>query len=229
MASTHARAWQAASARTPIAPADFRIQSSGPVADWRLSLPRLTGAGVTLRQLEKDDAATLIKVLTTEEVTRFISPPPTRVEGFERFIAWTHRERLAGDYACFGVVPPGQETAVGLFQLRAIGPGFETAEWGFALGSMHWGTGIFEHAARLILDFAFETVGVRRLEARAAVQNGRGNGALQKMGAYREGVLRGSLFVPGQQLDQALWSILDEDWLRCKTDASTRRTDGRTR
>ena len=38
-----------------------------------------------------------------------------------------------------------------------------------------------------MLDFAFETVGVHRLEARSAVANGRGNGALRKMGAVQEG------------------------------------------
>ena len=59
---------------------------------------------------------------------------------------------------------------------------------------------------------------MRRLEARAAVQNGRGNGALRKLGAYQEGVLRGSLLIPGQQLDQAFWSILDEDWRRVRTE-----------
>ena len=194
------------------------LEPTAPVCvSWQAGPPALRGAGVTLRGLQKVDAPKLMAVLTTEEVTRFIAPPPTRVEGFERFIAWSHRERLAGDYACFGVVPDGQESAVGLFQLRTIGPGFETAEWGFALGSMHRGTGVFENAAQLILDFAFDSVGVRRLEARAAVRNGRGNGALKKMGAYREGTLRGSLLMPGQQLDQALWSILDDDWRTART------------
>ncbi len=41
----------------------------------------------------------------TVEVSRFISPPPTTVEGFERFILWAQRERQAGNYACFAVVP----------------------------------------------------------------------------------------------------------------------------
>ena len=201
----------------PVAP----MHTAQPVAAicpaWRLELPQLRGAGVTLRELQQVDAPTLMAVLATEEVTRFIAPPPTKVEGFERFIAWSHRQRRAGDYACFGVLPAGQETAIGIFQLRTIGPGFEAAEWGFALGSAFWGTGVFEHAARPILDFAFSTLGVRRLEARAAVHNGRGNRALQKLGAVREGTLRGSLLIQGQPVDQTLWSILDEDWRRVRT------------
>jgi RimJ/RimL family protein N-acetyltransferase len=67
-------------------------------------------------------------------------------------------------------------------------------------------------AARLTLGFAFDTVGVHRLEARAAIKNGRGNGALAKIGAVREGVLRKSFLRNGEYFDQALWSILRDDW-----------------
>jgi aminoglycoside 6'-N-acetyltransferase len=68
-------------------------------------------------------------------------------------------------------------------------------------------------AARLLLDFAFNDLRVHRLEARAALANGRGQGAMRKLGAVREGVLRRSLATAdGQRLDQVLWSLLGEDW-----------------
>ena len=156
-------------------------------------------------------------MLATEEVARFISPPPTTVEGFERFIAWTHRERAAGNYVCFAVVPHGMDTAVGIFQIRQLEPGFGTAEWGFAIGSAFWGTGVFVDGAKMVVDFAFDGVGVHRLEARAAVANGRGNGALRKVGAIQEGILRKSFLRNGEYLDQTLWTILDEDWRRAKS------------
>jgi len=180
--------------------------------DWRTGLPVLTGTRVTLREMRVSDATSLFAMLTTEEVARFISPPPTTVEGFERFIMWANRERAAGTYACFAIVPHGMDTAIGIFQVRQIEPAWGTAEWGFAIGSPFWGTGAFSDGARLVLDFAFETIGVHRLEARAAVQNARGNAALRKLGAVQEGVLRRSFLRNGQYLDQALWAILDEDW-----------------
>jgi len=180
--------------------------------DWRSGLPVLTGSNFTLRELRIDDAPSLLAMLTTEEVARFISPPPTTVEGFERFIAWTHRERLTGSFICFGIVPQGLSHAVGLFQLRSLEPGFASCEWGFAMGSSFWGTGVFAEGARLVVDFAIDVVGSQRLEARAAVANGRGNGALRKIGAVQEGVLRRSFLRNGQYHDQVLWSILAEDW-----------------
>jgi RimJ/RimL family protein N-acetyltransferase len=184
--------------------------------DWRQSLPVLVGGHVTLRELRRADAASLVAMLTTPEVARFISPPPTTVEGFERFIDWTHRQRAAGTYVCYAVVPDGMDTAIGIFQVRQLDPSFSTAEWGFAIGSPFWGTGVFADAARLVIDFAFRTLDVHRLEARSAAKNGRGNGALQKMGAVAEGVLRKSFLRNGEYLDQILWSVVREDWMQAK-------------
>jgi RimJ/RimL family protein N-acetyltransferase len=189
---------------------------SAVTSDWRDALPVMTGSMVMLRELEMSDAASLFAMLTPEEVSRFISPPPTTVDGFERFILWARAERAAGRHTCFAVVPHGMTSAIGLFQVRQLEPDFATAEWGFALGSEYWGRGMFMDGARMVVDFAVETLGVRRLEARAAVANGRGNGALCKLGAVQEGVLRRSFFKNGQHLDQMLWSILSEEWRQAK-------------
>jgi [ribosomal protein S5]-alanine N-acetyltransferase len=191
-------------------------------SDWRQALPVLTSQQVVLRELRLSDAASLFAMLTTEEVSRFISPPPSTVEGFERFIAWTHRQRAAGTYACFAVTLKGHDTAIGIFQIRELNGGFGTAEWGFAIGSPFWGTGVFQEGARLMVDFAFEVLGAHRLEARAAVRNGRGNAALQKIGAVQEAVLRKSFFRNGEYLDQVLYSILEDDWRALKSPSSTR-------
>jgi RimJ/RimL family protein N-acetyltransferase len=180
--------------------------------EWREQLPVLHAGSIRLRELKLSDAASLHALLTTAEVTRFISPPPATVEGFERFIAWTQRERAAGAYVCFAIVPEGSDTAVGLFQIRQLDPSFETAEWGFALAQTFWGTGVFAAAAPAVVDFAFGSMQIKRLEARSSVENGRGNGALRKIGATREAYLQRSFLKDGRYQDQLLWSIRAEDW-----------------
>ena len=200
----------------PVADVNTHGSSAEPRADpaesrWQDRLPVLTGTRVRLRELQPADAAMLIS-LTTEEMTRFISPPPATVEGFERFIAWTLRERARGAFVGYAVTVHGLDTPVGIFQVRRLDRHFETAEWGFALASSFWGTGVFEEGAWLMLNFVFNTLKVHRLEARAALKNGRGNGALLKMGAVQEGILRKSLLHKGQYLDQVMYSILNEDW-----------------
>jgi RimJ/RimL family protein N-acetyltransferase len=71
---------------------------------------------------------------------------------------------------------------------------------------------VFQEAAELVLEFAFDILGVRRLEARAAVKNGRGTGALLKLGAVQEGILRKSFLKDGEYLDQGLFAILHDEW-----------------
>jgi RimJ/RimL family protein N-acetyltransferase len=182
------------------------------VSDWRIDLPELVGRRVMLREPRAGDASALFSLLSTEEVSRFISPPPSTVEAFERYVAWTHRQRVGGQYVCFAIVPVGADAPIGLIHVRALGPGFATADWGFAIGSEFWGAGLFAEAAELVLDFTFDVLGTHRLEARAALCNGRGNGAMRKLGAEREGVLRHSFLRNGEYLDQVLWSILQDDW-----------------
>lgn len=193
-------------AQTPAPPA------SVVATDWQKALPVIDAKQVALRDLRLSDAETLLAYLNTEEVSRFISPPPTTLAGFERFIEWTHRERAAGNYLCFAVVPEGYHQAIGIIQVRQLNGSFEVAEWGFAIGSEFWGTGIFIEAARQVVTFTFSTLRTTRLEARASVQNGRGNGALQKLGATREGILRKSFLRDGEYHDQTLWSVVASDW-----------------
>ena len=163
-----------------INPVSDRMARQG-VTDWRKGLPAFSGSQVVLRDLHPADAPSLLVSLTSAEVSRFISPPPATLEGFERFVAWAHRERTLGRYVCFAMVPAGSESAAGVFQLRSLDLEFGTCEWGFALASEYWGSGMFSEAAAFVIEFAFTVVGAYRLEARAAIRNGRGNGALKKL------------------------------------------------
>jgi ribosomal-protein-alanine N-acetyltransferase len=194
----------------------IRTQEGRTAQDWRQSLPKLAGRALTLREPVSSDARSLAALLATPEVAAFISTPPENADGFDRFISWTHRRRRDGRYLCFAIVPEGKSDAVGIFQLRGLESGFGTAEWGFAMGSRCWGSGLFEEGARLVVDFAFTQLGTHRLEARAAALNGRGNGACAKLGAMREAMLRSSFQKNGRYLDQNLWTILDEEWIRAK-------------
>jgi len=197
---------------TPMMNLETALPVAAPRVNWRAGLPALSGSMVTLRELRASDANDLFAALGTAEVTRLISPPPPTADGFEKFIAWTIRQREAGKSLAFGVCLKGTDTVIGLFQVRSLTSSFDVAEWGFAVGSDYWGTGIFMDGAQLVLDFAFDVLGVRRMEAKAAVKNGRGNGALAKLGAVQEAVLRRSFLRNGVYMDQAYWAIFAATW-----------------
>ena len=183
-----------------------------PDPSWRDTCPTLRAPSVTLRELQRTDALTLFTLLTDAQVAHFISPPPSSPAGFESFIIWTISQREAGTYVCFGLVPDGLSEPVGLFQLRQLNGDWRVAEWGFIIAAPFWGTGLFPTAAECILQFAFDVLGVHRIEARAAVPNGRGHGALMKLGAVNEFHLRKSFERNGTSYDQVMWSILADEW-----------------
>ncbi len=180
--------------------------------DWQRELPILSNGRVTLRELRMSDAATLVRQMADNEVRRHIAPPPSTPDEFRKFIRWARAERRKGVHITYGVLPPGEDSAVGIFQLWRVEPDFSTAEWGLAIGSRYWGTGIADTASKLLLAFAFGSVGVRRLEARAGVGNVRGNGLLRKLGAVPEGRLRQAFRQGDHVEDQRIWSLLAEDF-----------------
>jgi [ribosomal protein S5]-alanine N-acetyltransferase len=179
-----------------------------------IQTPLLAYNGLTLREVTRHDVPTLAALLADVNVLKFIWEPPSSEQAWERFLAWCGSRRDEGGYFCWGVVPAGETFAVGLIQLRQLSDNWQTAEWGLILGARYWGTGVSRDATRALLPFAFNTLGVERLQARAVVDNGRAQRGLQKLGAVLEERLPGSFERDGSSADQTLWVIHAAEWRR---------------
>ena len=180
--------------------------------DWRTELPTLAGRLVTLRQLTPHDLGPLFDLLSIADTSSFGFDEPVNDVDVRAFIDRTIRDRSAGLSFTYAVVQNGTRAMVGVAQVRQLEPSFETAECEGTLALTVRGTGVFLEVARLVGSFAFGTVGARRVEVRVLQQNGRANGALRKLGGVQEGILRRSVRRRGAYLDQALWSLLKDDW-----------------
>jgi ribosomal-protein-alanine N-acetyltransferase len=187
---------------------------NGPL--WVSGLPKLSGELVDVREVTPADAPVLCELLSDPLVTEHVSSPPRSLNAFQGFITWSRQERERGTGVCFAIVPRGLESAVGIIQVRQLEPSFFTAEWGFAIGAAFWATGVFMDAANAVAQFAFETMKVHRLEARAVEKNGRGNGVLQKLGAKAEGSLSRSFKRDDGYDTQLLWALTADDWRQRK-------------
>jgi RimJ/RimL family protein N-acetyltransferase len=181
-------------------------------ADWRTDLPALMAKLVTLREPVAQDLGPLVDLLSIADSSRFGLEEPVSELAVRALIEKAQADRAAGVAATWVITLGRSRTVSGLSQVRQLDPTFETAEWEMTLAPSARGSGAFVEAARLIGSFAFGALGAYRLEARALLQNGRANGALRKLGAVQEGILRHSLRRGGEYLDQVLWSILKEDW-----------------
>jgi RimJ/RimL family protein N-acetyltransferase len=182
------------------------------VSPWRNALPMLSGRTVTLREPVAEDLPALVSVLSLGDATRFGIDEPVSEVAIQELIERAARDRANGVAAVWAITLATTGAIVGLIQVRQLDPSFEAAEWECTLLPSARGTGAFVEAARLAGSFAFGTLNTHRLEARVLLQSGRGNGALRKLGAVQEGVLRRSVRYAGEYFDQVLWSMLKEDW-----------------
>jgi ribosomal-protein-alanine N-acetyltransferase len=181
-------------------------------ADWRRELPRLSTRLVVLREPRLDDLGPLIDLLSLGDASRFGIDEPAIEDGVQMLLERVPGDRVSGAAFCYAVTLVSTQAIVGLVQVRRLDPTFEAAEWEMTLAPSARGTGVFVDAARLVGSFAFDSVGTHRLESRVTVQNGRANGALRKLGAVQEGVLRRAVRRGDEYVDQVLWSVLKEDW-----------------
>ena len=183
-----------------------------PTPDWRTALPTLTSRLVTLREPTPSDLRPLLDLLLLADASRFGIEDPVSEVSVQQLLDRIARDRETGVSFTFLVTISSSRAVAGLVQARQIDMSWESAEWECTLAPSWRGTGAFLETARLVGSFAFGTVGVHRLEARVLLQNGRANGALRKLGAVQEGVLRESVRRGSEYLDQVLWSVLKEDW-----------------
>jgi RimJ/RimL family protein N-acetyltransferase len=76
------------------------------------------------------------------------------------------------------------------------------------------GTGLNVNCKYLLLEFAFETLGVERVEFRADNENARSINAMKSIGCTVEGILRSNTYKPnGERRDSIVLSILRHEWM----------------
>ena len=180
---------------------------------WRDALPVLTGATVTLREPTAHDVLGLLTALSSEALAAAVPDAPLSSPlGIELLIASLQAKRAQGQEACWLVAPRDSGAPVGIIRVRALDHGFSMVEGTAAIADEFRGTPVFQDAARLALGCLFSTMHVHRVEFRIEVTNARASGALRKLGATQEGLLRRTLQRDGVFVDQVLWAIVAGDW-----------------
>jgi ribosomal-protein-alanine N-acetyltransferase len=178
---------------------------------WTDRVPPLHGDLTTLREVAATDVHALFILFSDPAVTAYMAPPPPTLATFAGFVEWSHQQRAEGQGVCFGIVPDGMTSAVGILQAR-LEPTLSDAEWGFVLSTHFWSTGMFSDAANVFVEFAFTTMDVERLEARIALRNRRAQSAVRKLGARFETLLERSSPQGIRRDPESVWTLREPDW-----------------
>jgi len=187
--------------------------ADGVRTNWRAALPVLSTPTLTLREPVAADALALLTALPEGALSQIVAdPPPATAAGMASLIETLRTGRCAGTVACWAIVPVETGVAVGVIGVRAMDPMWAMVEGMAVVAEEFRGTSLFQTAGRVLLGCLFGQMGVHRAEFRIDVRNGRANGALRKLGASQEGLLRRAHAADGEFHDQVLWAIVATDW-----------------
>jgi RimJ/RimL family protein N-acetyltransferase len=170
---------------------------------------------VILRPLCSLDAAQLATYVSNEpEIWKYSLVAIHKVEDLNGYIETAIQSRKDKTAYPFIVFDKQLNKYVGSTRFYDIQWAFETMQLGYTWYSKEvWGTGLNAHCKYLLLQFAFEQMGCKRVEFRADNDNKRSIAAMQKIGCTVEGVLRSHLPRPdGTRRDSIVLSITKEEW-----------------
>ena len=131
-------------------------------------------------------------------------------ENLKRYIQETVNLRSAEKEFPFIVFDKRVQQYAGSTRFYDIQLSNKTLQLGYTwYGKEFHGTGLNKHCKYLLLEFAFEKMGMERVEFRADNNNEKSVAAMKSIGCTVEGVLRQNLILPdGKRRDSIILSIL---------------------
>lgn len=180
---------------------------------WGDRLPRLAGERVELRHLTAADAAAIFAVFGDPEVMQFWSSPPLAdLDAARTLIASIDDLFRRRELFQWGVCRRGSDEVIGTCTLYHLEIDHRRGDIGFALGRASWGQGLASDAVATLIGFAFESLGLHRLEADADPDNVRSLRVMERQGFRREGYLRERWYHLGELRDGVFMGLLRHEW-----------------
>ncbi len=182
------------------------------MSEWS-DAPTLVGEHVTLRPLVEDDLPALVEAARAGDLWNTFYANVSMMRQPEQWWAAAARERDFGRALLFAVVMPDGDV-VGTTRYMRMAPAHRRLEVGgtfYAKAVQR--TGVNTEAKLLLLGHAFDRMGCQCVQIRTDALNKRSQAAIERLGAKRDGVLRGHQQMAGGRLrDTVVYSILDREW-----------------
>lgn len=176
-------------------------------------LPSLETEDLVLRKPAMRDAKDIFRYASDPEVARYVlwephrSPAETRA--FVRFL----RGRIRAGYpSSWVVVLRETNTVIGTIGFIWYSEENRSAELGYSFSRKYWNRGYATQALNVVIDAAFRSLPVNRLEAQHDVRNPASGRVMEKCGLRQEGILRDRVMNKGEYVNVALYAILRSDW-----------------
>jgi RimJ/RimL family protein N-acetyltransferase len=181
--------------------------------------PPLADDLVVLRAWRNSDAAEITRMFQDEEALRWTrAPSPYREGDAFQWLASLPTQMRRGDALALAVTDAGDGSLLASIDLRIRGEG--RAEFGYVVGAWARRRGVGTRALQLYSRFAFDTLGLARLELLVQPGNEASLALGRRVGFIEEGLLRSHSLVRGGRKDMVMMSLLPSDLDRSES-AST--------
>jgi RimJ/RimL family protein N-acetyltransferase len=180
---------------------------------WENLTPTLEGSSVRLEPLAPEHEEALFAALDDPTVWTFLPIAQPDRAGFTKFFEFLANEVAAGRQGVFVTLRRADGAVLGTSSYLALRPDHHSVEIGYTLvGREAWGTGANSEAKFLMLQHAFEDLGLMRVEFKTDANNKRSCAALAALPAQFEGIFRRHMITNYGVRDSAYYSVTDEDW-----------------
>jgi ribosomal-protein-alanine N-acetyltransferase len=186
-----------------------------------LPTPTLHTARLRLRPFTDADSDALFALHSSADVLRYWDAPPWSDRSrAERFIAACRQMAEEGTGARLAIDGASDGAFIGWCSLTRWNPDHRSASMGYCLGEAAWGHGYATEAARGVLQWAFDTLDLNRVQAETDTRNAASARVLEKLGFMREGTLREDCVVNGEVSDSWVYGLIRSQW-RTSSDPDT--------
>ena len=181
----------------------------------KLSPITLAGRHVRLEPLAATHLDGLTRHGADTELWRWM--PSMRPDPRESVRVWSETVmpmHARGELAAFAIIDLSRGEAVGGTTLFDYSEVHRRVEIGYTwLAKFAWRSALNTECKYLLLRYAFETLGMNRVQLKTDARNERSQAAIARLGAVREGVLRSHMIMPdGWVRDSVMFSIVAAEW-----------------
>lgn len=171
------------------------------------------GEKIQLAAVQREYLPKYVEWLNDWETAQLLAPGIPYPLNIEDETEWFERQRTAKDQRVFAIVTLDKNQIIGNCGLHQMDWKNRRAVFGIFIGDKsYWGKGYGTDATRTILQYAFEQLGLNRVELWVYDFNLRAIRAYEKSGFRREGVRRQGLYRNGAFHDEIMMGILREEW-----------------
>lgn len=172
---------------------------------------------VLLRPLQLDDYKYLLEYSINEPETWFYSlVGADGAENLKNYISIAVANRSNKIEYPFIVFDKRTNEYAGSTRFYDLNFNFKSLQLGYTwYGEKFRGSGLNKHCKYLLMQFAFEQLGVERFELRADARNARSIAAMKSIGCVVEGILRSNMPTreeSGVRRDSIILSVLRKEW-----------------